>query len=94
MNGKAGALRRLPKPIAAQRPDHQTRFGSGRDASDEVVFTSGVHRNRRVVDVAAHDGIHDPGVYIRFRARAPRHDWDVALTEAVRAAAGRLEEAS
>lgn len=63
-------------------------------SADTERFPDGVHRARRVRDVAAHDGVHPAGLYLKVRSRMPRASWAPELIEAVRAAAAGLEEAA
>jgi hypothetical protein len=63
-----------------------------REWAREVTFPDGLHRHRRIGDVALHDGIHPDGVYILNRARRPRATWDRDVVIATRIVAIDLEE--
>jgi hypothetical protein len=60
-----------------------------------AVIPSGIHKSRRVADVAAHDGVVEHGLYLRVRTRRPRQDWPDHVRAAVAivaAAHGFLDE--
>jgi hypothetical protein len=57
----------------------------------DIRLPDGVHRNRRVADVAVSDSILDEGVYLRVRARRPRPSWSEDVAVAVTVVALHLD---
>ncbi len=84
-----------PPPVEKRSPTLRTTPTRARPRGvDQMLFPDGLHRFRRVVDVAAFDPVLGEGVYIRYRARVPRPWWSPQLVSAVRAVAAELEEAA